>query len=47
VCLLGADDVAAKQDYACGLDSPQQIEEPRRHFRAVEADDQKLSELLG
>ena len=43
--LLGAGDVAGKQDHARGLDAREQGSETRRHLGAVEADDEELADV--
>jgi len=43
--LIGAGDVAGKENYACRLDAFEQGSEARRHLSAVEADDQELADV--
>src|SRR5262249_16882472 len=45
VGLLRADNIPRKQNDACGLNTSQQGSQRRRHLRAVETDNEKLSEL--
>src|SRR5579864_1006824 len=44
VGLRRINNVARKQDYSAGLNTGEQIRQLRRHFRAVEANDEKLAD---
>jgi hypothetical protein len=47
VSLDSARDVASEKNHACRLKSREQRPEPRRHFGAIEANDEQLADLSG